>query len=1359
VKVASLPANEAERLRALERYRILDTAPEAAFDDLTHLASQLCGTPRALVSFVDERRAWSKAQAGWELAETPREWSFSAHAILGSDLFVVEDAGADERFADNPLVTRPPWVRFFAGAPLINPQGFALGTLCVVDSVPRQLTARQLDALKVLAHQVVTQLELRLHVAELEREAGEHQRTEAALRAAEGKYRSIFENAGEGIFQTTADGHYLAANPALARIYGFGSSEELIAYFTNVADELYVDPNRRADFVRLLEQDDVISMFESQVYRPDGSVIWISENARAVRDAEGKLLYYEGTVEDITERKRAEETLRRSEMRFRSIWENSADGMRLADGNGIILAVNSAYCEMVGMEEAELVGQPFTVVFADAEAEKRSRLEAFRQRFAERTIDPHMERRVTFHNGRQFEIELANSFVELETREPALLSILHDITERRRAEEALRESELLYHSLVEHLPQNIFRKDLNERFTFVNQRFCETLGRKRADIIGKTDFDFFPPELAEKYQKDDRRIMFTQQPFEQVEAHQTPDRGKIYVQVIKSPLRDAAGNVVGIQGIFWDVTERKRIEEQLQFERDLLRALLDNVPDRIYFKDTRSRFVQCSLAMAKRLGLDDPSQVVGKTDFDFHPQERAQEFFTDEQRILQTGVPLINKVERQLAHDGAEIWASVTKVPTRNPAGQITGLIGISRDITELKRAEKELAVTRDAALESARLKAEFLATMSHEIRTPMNGIMGMTGLLLDTDLTPEQRDFAETVRSSAEALLGIINDILDFSKIEAGKLRLEVIDFDLREAVESTMELLAHRAQVKGIELASLIPEEVPVFLRGDPGRLRQILVNLVGNAVKFTEAGEVVVRVAKESESEERVTVLFTVNDTGIGIPHDAQSRIFHAFTQADGSTTRKYGGTGLGLAICKQMIELMGGHIGVESEPGKGSTFWFSLPLEKQAASAARQPEARATLEGVRVLIVDDNATNRQILQHQTTGWGMISQSAASAEAALTALRAAVAAGQPFQLVISDMQMPQMDGLMLARAIRADAALAGARFVILTSLGQRLEQPLMDAAGIAACLLKPVKQARLFEALAAALAAAPGAVASATQALADSAAPEAQPPLGAFRPLRVLLAEDNSVNQKVALLQLRKLGHTADSVGNGVEVLEAIKRVPYDVVLLDCQMPVLDGFQAAHSIRQSEQEAAAAGPHRPPLHIVAMTANALAGDREQCLAAGMNDYLIKPVRLPDLERVLRRSIDRPVPPAASSGSDAAPVLDLSILETLRDLREDGQPDPVGELIDLFLHDAPERLRRMCVALQRRDATGLYAAAHSLKGSASNLGARSLAALCVQVERAARSESLDGAVGLLEQVRAELGHLEAELQKEKAP
>jgi len=691
----------------------------------------------------------------------------------------------------------------------------------------------------------------------------------------------------------------------------------------------------------------------------------------------------------------------------------------------------------------------------------------------------------------------------------------------------------------------------------------------------------------------------------------------------------------------FSLSRRLTLQKQMRMESEMrYRALVENVPVGLFrvAPDETNTVLMANEALVEMLGYGHTGHLVGMGVGElFHDQAEFEAFAT---RVLAEERSAAEEL-RLRTRDGRTIWGAVTVGIARNADGEIDHFDGILEDITERKQVSEALRQAKDDTDEANRLlkeaiaetklmaekaeaanqaKSEFLANMSHEIRTPMNGVIGMTDLLLDTDLTDEQREYARTVHNSADSLLGVINDILDFSKIEAGKLDLELIDFDLRTMLEELTDTMAMRAQEKGLELACLMDPEVSSRLRGDPSRLRQVLVNLVGNAVKFTETGEVAVRVRPGGTAADgTVSIRFEVADTGIGIAVDKVDSLFGAFTQVDTSVTRKFGGTGLGLTITRRLVELMGGEMKVESEPGRGSVFGFTLALAFQDGAVAETPEPTVAqaLAGVRILGVDDNETNRRVLAGMLDGWGCRHEEVDSAIPALQRLRAATAEGDPFRIAILDMQMPEVDGETLGRRIRADSTLGEPRLVMMTSLAVRRDWREMKLAGFSACLSKPVKMQQLYDCL--------------TEVLGRRTEPETDPEPSIPREriliadrgsIRILLAEDNATNQRVALRLLDRMGFRADVASNGREAVAAMEAAPYDLVLMDVQMPEMDGFEATSRIRDLQRQAGTS-----PVPIIAMTAHAMKGDREKCLDAGMDDYLTKPITYRHLAELLDR------------------------------------------------------------------------------------------------------------------------------------
>ncbi|MFZ1984548.1 MAG: response regulator [Desulfatitalea sp.] len=791
--------------------------------------------------------------------------------------------------------------------------------------------------------------------------------------------------------------------------------------------------------------------------------------------------------------------------------------------------------------------------------------------------------------------------------------------------QVIRQSEVKFRTIIETLEDAYFTIDLDGHYTYVNDTLCKHLQRPREGIVGRSWLDTFAPQATVGLRQALKDVNITGATEVVVETEMLrADGTRLCVEIIITLMRDVSGAPVGYCFVSRDVTEKKQAETDLKISEEKYRNILSSIEEGYFEVDLKGNVVFFNEAFIHYLGYPQ-EEVQSLNNRDFMDPRSAQKAYRAFNRIFVTGKPNLSVQYEIIRKDGTKRYIESSVSLIKDDKEQPVGFRGLSRDITQRKQAQRELARAKFQAEEATLAKSDFLANMSHEIRTPLNGIIGMYNLLLTTELTAEQADFVETGKRSADSLLAVINDILDFSKIEAGKLDIEIVDFDLRKAVQEMTALPAMQAHAKGLEFIYCIDSNVPSFLMGDPGRLRQIIMNLSTNAIKFTKKGEVYLFVSLMEELSGRVKLRFSIRDTGIGISPADQARLFASFQQVDASTTRKYGGTGLGLAISKKLTELMGGQMGVESEVNKGSTFWFSAFFGKQPDVRERSFVIPQKLQEKRILIVDDNPTNLEILAGYLKFWGCDCDRATGGEIALALLHAVAKTGAPYDLVISDMVMPEMDGAELGRRIKADPVLQRTQIVMLTSQGLRGDDAAeMKRIGFSAYLTKPVRRSQLFDCLITVIHSAPQYL---PEVKPGQPAPAPVPAEPATKAVQILLVEDNLINQKLAMHLLTKFGFAADAVINGRLAVEALAKKNYDLVLMDIQMPEMDGLEATQAIRDPDS---AVLNHRVP--IIALTAHAMKGDREKCLNGGMDDYVSKPIQPDTLRKAIEKALAGP-------------------------------------------------------------------------------------------------------------------------------
>ena len=1061
----------------------------------------------------------------------------------------------------------------------------------------------------------------------------------------------------------------------------------------------------------------------------------------------------------MAEREKAEQAVREGVARQRAIFEAALDCILISDSQGKIVEINHAAEKMFGYRARDVVGKEMDALIFPPALRKRQRDNL--ERYAETgeqgsLLGRRLEVQTVRKNGEVFTAEMAMQPIHLE--ESVLVVVfLRDIQKRKEAEDALEQERFLLQTLMENLPHSIYFKDTASHFLRISRALAKRFGLKDpAAAVGKSDFNFFTESHARRARRDEQELMSSGKPVLDIQEEETwPDGSTTWVSTSKLPLYDSLGRVAGTFGISRDITEQKRTEEALRESEFRTRSIVESAYDAFVAMDETGSVVDWNAAAVAIFGWSRVEAIGQQLSELIIPISQRSAHRAGLERYLQTGEgPLLNRRLEVSAckKDGTEIPVELTITPLRLRQKHL--FCAFIHDISLRKVAEQALRDAKVAAESANQAKGDFLANMSHEIRTPLNAVIGMTDLLLETGLRGTQREYLEMVRDSGEALLGVINDILDFSKIEAGKLDLDEVPFRLRDVLGDSLKLLGVRAHKKGLELACDIDVNVPDSLEGDPGRLRQIVINLVGNAIKFTDQGEVVVDVTADAPRDGRVRVHVAVTDTGIGIPRQKLEKIFRAFEQADTSTTRRFGGTGLGLSISSRLVELMGGRIEVESEEGQGSTFRFSIDLPLTQQTAGTPMPVSTQLRDLRILVVDDNATNRRILEEMLRNWGLQPILANGAPQALRVLEDAGARGRPFDVILTDAHMPGTDGFTLAQQVRNDPRISGAVMMMLTSGDRPGDLARCEELKISRYLLKPIKQSELFDSL--------------SRAVSGSDVPDLSAVSGGprkhARSLNVLLAEDSTVNQKLAIGLLQMWGHKITTVDNGRDAVR-LAAEPFDLILMDVQMPEMDGLEATEEIRKLEQRT---GTHMP---IIAMTAHAMKGDRDRCLAAGMDRYIAKPIRAVELFQEIKDLCPAGEEPAATSGDGAAtrspgpveaenrthplaPVATASGRDWSAALKNvQGDKGLFRDVAEAFLLEGPELQEKMTVALQDRDAERLRRAAHTLKGGLRTVGGEEAAEAVVRIEDAARRGVINEAVALFPGMQEEHARFRKEL------
>ena len=1274
----SFPPNESKRLEALLRYQILDTLPEKAFDRLTELASLICEVPISLVSLIDDERQWFKSQVGIDVKETSRDVAFCRYAILDSTLFEVEDAELDNRFKENPFVTTHPHIRFYAGYPLTDPDGYALGTLCVLDNTPRKLTESQQKSLKILGDMATALIV-------------EHRQQQELI-----YFENLFTLSNDLIFVAGTDGYLKRINPAFQHVLGWDESYLLATSFF----ELVHPDDRQAiqqEINQLATGNSAIN-FTHRFQCQNGTY----RHLQWVATPESATGYLFAIARDITDEKLKELQLYQSENRFRSFFENSQGLMCIHDLEGTLLTVNTAGAQILGYKPEELIGHRLQdIVPKEQHAGFDAYLATIRKTGKANGLMH------TLHKNGSLHIWLFTNILESDLNGNSyIIGNAIDITRRHQLEVDLKWTKKMLEQTNEVARIGTWEADFIKE-TMYWSAVTKAIHEVPDDFVPLLDSGetFFRGKSYELIVDSVNRSLNEGIAFDiELQIVTAADR-EIWVRVLGTPELDE-GTCKRLYGTFQDIHEKKTAEQELLNEKLRLAAFVEHAPAAVAMFDRTVTYLAVSNRWIEDYHLSE--HIIGKSHFDVFPN-LSDDWKATFDRCINGAVEKNDEYiwrPEGLDHDKYLCWEIR---PWYQYDGTIGGIMMFTQDITESCLQRIELHKAKLLAEQASVAKSEFLANMSHEIRTPLNGVIGFTDLVLKTSLNETQHQYLSIVDQSANALLSIINDILDFSKIEAGKLELAIEKVDVYEISSQAADIITYQAQNKGLEMLLNLPADLPRFIYIDSVRLKQILVNLLGNAVKFTEKGEIELKIKPLTDPEQDyVTFRFEVRDTGIGIKPEMQERIFDAFSQEDASTTKKYGGTGLGLTISNKLLGLMGSRLELVSKPGEGSCFSFDVRLKTEIGDPINWQDINLVKN---VLIVDDNENNRLIVRQMFLLKQIHVDEASNGFEALQLL------GQKkqYDVILMDYHMPYMDGLETIAKIRANFSSSEEKQPIILLHSSSDDERLIRASESLAInqrLVKPIKMTDLFRAL------------SRLGQQNDKPLPvETSDPIQVgTQPVKVLLVEDNMVNQLLAKTYLSKIVPNAQVVEaiNGLEAVELYTKHLPDLILMDIQMPVMNGYEATKQIRNLEQDR-----HIP---IIALTAGTVKGEREKCLAAGMDDFMTKPIVEASMVSLFQKWVG--TSPANAPSVDKTEELNAHFdAEVIRTIAGDDL-DFIGKLMEAAENELTSSISVLFKEAETMNLAGLQAAGHKLHGTALSAGMPTLSQLAYSLEHLERFE-----------------------------